>query len=75
MKKLAALAWLASGQLTARVHQDDAAQLTGVAHRTCKEVLDALRDVMALGSKMEQRDVVFSGQCEVSSTSSLSIPS
>ncbi|CAK0853732.1 unnamed protein product, partial [Prorocentrum cordatum] len=64
MKKLAALAWLASGQLTCQMHEDDAAQLTGVAHRTCKEVFDALRDVIAIGSKMEQRDVAFSGQRE-----------
>ena len=68
LQNLAAVAWVASGQLNAQVYQDDAAQLTGVAHRTCAEVMQSLHRAIAQAGEEEQRDISLDGQCEADAT-------
>ena len=70
LRKLGAIAWLASGQLGEHIAPTSsmAAQLVGVANRTCHEVLSSLRDEMAKCARREQGAIRFSGDCEVDAT-------
>ena len=68
LQKLAGLAFLASGQLSATIHARDAAQLVGVSNKTCSKVLSDLGDVAAQHSNIEQKEIKLKGQCEADVT-------
>ena len=68
LRKLAGLAYLASGMMSAILSADDAGLACSVGHAVAGQVLSALRSIITLQHNREQATIVLSGQCEADAT-------